>query len=856
MTRILLVLGLLLPAAGAASAAEAPGAGHVVLDTAGLWRCHFAWGPCASPDANAERRARQEKAREGLRDSMAWRQPPLEPPIGSLSVETPPAPDGWAAVEFDDGGWSRGRGPFPSPDAQFWPRTLRAITLRGRFWVADPERAGPLALSAEYGGGIVACVNGREVARAHLPTGPLGADTPADPYRAEAYASRPVPANDPANRFARRLEGATVPASALRAGVNVLAIQVRKASDPPDMTDRRGLSRNEVRLGLVALRATSAEPFAPPATGRRPWRVYNAHALEAIGAAWDLADPLEPLPSVRLVAPRGGAASGQVVVAGDVPLVGLRAKAGPLVQADGGAALPAAAVRIRFAAPQELRVRIGIAAGAESRFDALLDAATTEEKRLQPVWLTVEPPRDAAPGAYAGTLVIEADGAPPVTLPISLTVCPWAAPRPRDSALYLGIFQSPDSLALRYGVKPWSPEHVRLMDRSLELLGALGNDLVLVPLLVGVAANEETMVRRVKGREGAAAWDFAPLEAYLDLVAARLGTGTTLCLYAWDPRHSARPRYGRKETPTVPVTEIDPAGGEAHTLGAPKFGDPGSEAFWRPVFEGVRERAVSRGWAEGALLIALATDSRPTKAHAESLKRLAPYARWAVHTHQNPRTPLDFYGTAVEHSATALCDLPEAGGKQRGWDAPWQRTLFPRNLFNDPSLRRPWLSMRAPPGLYRTVPEMSLAAGYRGIARVGADFWDLVPGTDGRSRSLLELRPSGDSTLAVTVSAHHLLAPAPDGPVATARYEMLREGIQEAEARVFIGKALADKATRKRLGDALAARCRATLDARVGLYLTACEASWTGFEGWGEWDRRAATLYALAGAVAKALEAR
>jgi hypothetical protein len=50
--------------------------------------------------------------------------------------------------------------------------------------------------------------------------------------------------------------------------------------------------------------------------------------------------------------------------------------------------------------------------------------------------------------------------------------------------------------------------------------------------------------------------------------------------------------------------------------------------------------------------------------------------------------------------------------------------------------------------------------------------------------------------------------------VATERFEMLRLGVQEAEARIAIERALTDPASKAKLGEAPAARCQAVLDER------------------------------------------
>jgi hypothetical protein len=118
-----------------------------------------------------------------------------------------------------------------------------------------------------------------------------------------------------------------------------------------------------------------------------------------------------------------------------------------------------------------------------------------------------------------------------------------------------------------------------------------------------------------------------------------------------------------------------------------------------------------------------------------------------------------------------------------------------------------------------------------------------------------------------------LLAPAPDGPGATNRFEAFREGIQECEARIAIEQALTDPAKKELLGPELANRCEQVLDERLtvmwkslsnlqmngpgwcnalGWRWTPGVAGHTWFIGSG-WQERSARLYALAGEVTRKL---
>jgi hypothetical protein len=101
-----------------------------------------------------------------------------------------------------------------------------------------------------------------------------------------------------------------------------------------------------------------------------------------------------------------------------------------------------------------------------------------------------------------------------------------------------------------------------------------------------------------------------------------------------------------------------------------------------------------------------------------------------------------------------------------------------------------------------------------------------------------------------------------DGALTTVRYEMLREGVEECEARIFIEKALLDKASAARIGEALAKKVQAVLDERVEANLDSLGKGAKGQGGLqetsatfgdGPWQERSAKLYAAAAEVAGTL---
>ena len=214
-------------AASQSSAGEKAATGPTtLLDAGSFWRFHFTW-----------RAVRVRRKSGGLElVSVKWpsRGPAKLTPAGR-EAPSPPAPENWRQCDFDDSAWPRAQGPMFTRST----RRLALLCARGKFQVADPARAGALELSLAYRGGAVVYVNGREVARGHLPAGRIDPETPAEDYPPEAYLAPTgyllrhafgEPKKYP-DRYAlrKRSLAARVPASLLRKGTNVLAVELHRA---------------------------------------------------------------------------------------------------------------------------------------------------------------------------------------------------------------------------------------------------------------------------------------------------------------------------------------------------------------------------------------------------------------------------------------------------------------------------------------------------------------------------------------------------------------------------------------------------------------------------------------------------
>jgi hypothetical protein len=856
-------------AATAASAGAppppAPAAGTAVLEAKSYWRCHAVWKTeLVRPEDGGE--LRPAEVSKGK-------------PAPMTRTALPPAD--WTKPEFDDSGWARLRGPVPQGS-----RTVAALCLRGKFEVKDPAAAGDLALALAYRGGVIVYLNGKEAARGHLPKENSDLETPAEDYPKDAYVDPEGKLlrygfGDPEkykDRFAlreRRLADVKLSRDLLRKGTNVLALEFHRAptSEVFIKGDCKGggavfycpwsmLLFADLKLTAPAGAAAVVPNVSRPA-GLRVW----GRSVVSRADAGEYPDPNEPPGALALSGCRNGAFAAQFAVGSGAAIGGLKVEASGLkpVSSAGGEEIPGSAVQLRYLKPNN----DFILAGAYFRrigLDVLEEAPAASVPAagggaVQPVWLTVRVPKEAKPGDYAGKVTVSAAGGAPVELAVRLKVADWTLPEPQDFAANVGLMQCPDAVAGQYGVPLWSEEHWKLLDKTFALLGYVGNDEVYIPLICGTyLGNAESMVRWVKDGDKGYKQDYTVAEKYLDLVAKHLGKPPVVSLYVWDRQGGTwgptGVNFGEQKDPAR-VTLLDPASGKTERMDAPRWGTPEAVTFWKPVIDGMRERLKARG-LEGSMQIGVALDHRPPKTAVADLKAAAPGVKWSVHSHMaaggSMTTDIMGYGTHVWCSPRLVDPAAKPPYVIKN---PYIFTGFPRGgvggigpVYNDD------------PPHYRWLLEGLMACGHEGFGRVGADFWPTKKNAQGK-QGITYGGDAGDTSVTLSDSSPAVLAPGATGPVSTMRLEMLREGAQEAEAAMFIARALADPARKGRLGDELAGRAQALLEARVRTMLrtmgqaspcnAGCPADWGLFELI-PWQADSEKLFATAGEVAAKLK--
>ena len=725
-----------------------------------------------------------------------------------------------------------------------------------------------------------------------------------------------------------------IPAEHLRKGMNVIGIElvrapyhmvldahkVRQEYKSKDMT--HDMSWNTCELRRVRLSAAGADGLIPDAARPDGLQVWNSDPL-AVDFDMDFGNRAEPLRPIRLVGARNGSYSGKVVVGSSAPIKGLKAIAGDLV-GPGGGRIPAAQVRIRYAFPwancgttNEGNLETTPYTAPAKPLYALADVPLPEYPVYQkepaglpaklpsirsinkyrrelfhlaepgqpatvfgavvPVWVTVGVPKDARPGAYTGRVTIHTQDGQLADVPVELKVADWTLPDPGNYRTWVEMVQSPDTLAMEYGVEPWSDKHFDLIANSMGYLNEVGSRVLYVPLIAHTnLGNAQSMVRWVAKGDNRYDYDFSVMERYLDIAEAHMGTPRIVVFNVWDlylyqsgavayayvgsQTKAGTAKHGEKG----PLVTVVDAAGKVENVALPPYKDPSSRALWKPLFTALRERMKRRG-LEKTMMLGLITDAWVSKEQVEFMQAVGADFPWVSASHGRHDKPRAMYGIAdIGYQAHAFGAGFGYAKSLHGWKRPVINALYERWGGFPATITTRW----------RHFPEYSITGTQRGIGRVGADFWPAVKDTHGaRKGRVSQLYPESNwRQLSLITSA---LAPGPQGAVATAKFEAIREGVQECEARIVIEQALVDKVSLEKLGPELAERCKQVLDERhramwlsvstlqVGPLPYHAFAGWRGcyfagltghkwFLGSG-WQDRSEKLYALAGDVERKL---
>ena len=541
---------------------------------------------------------------------------------------------------------------------------------------------------------------------------------------------------------------------------------------------------------------------------------------------WTIKKEFNP---ITLVGARNGSFSGRVIIDSRSTLKGLQVSASALTGQ--GATIPASSMQLRYGVGWknwDFKCNGENNRGSPRSLDILLESppepVDIRGHSIVAVWATVNVPKNAKAGTYTGTLTVKADGLAAVNVPVNLDVEDWTLPESQDFRTWMDFMQSPDTLALEYNVPLWSEQHWKLIARSFQLLSSTGARVVYIPLLAhSNFGNEQSMVRWIKKGENQYEYDYTILDRYLDTAEKNLGTPKIVVFSVWDICLSPQAvnRGNVRNTATVKlereklqgrgprVTALDPATKVTTNLFLPRYDDPASKALWQPMFTEIRKRMEKRG-LEKTMMLGMTSDVMPDKADVTFWKDASGDLPWVHQSH------CAIPDSALIPGSKGMLQIAEVGyagfgrretynlnldnGRMYGWKLPTLLTSF----------MRMGVMLDFSPMEMREVLAFDITGGERGQARMGGDYWWAVRKSDGvHAGAVPSLYP--ENTWHDMDIDDYFLAPGPDGAVATARLEYLKEGLQVCEARIFLEDALLDDSKKAKVGADLAKRCQDAL---------------------------------------------
>ena len=193
-------------------------------------------------------------------------------------------------------------------------------------------------------------------------------------------------------------------------------------------------------------------------------------------------------------------------------------------------------------------------------------ALTVESGRNYPLWVTLEVGKSAASGALALELIDESNGKVMAEIPAQLDVQPFTLPDPSSpDYFHLNLWQQPYAVCRYYGVEPWSPEHLKLLEPYAALLARAGQKTITAIMFYepwGEQSNDKflPMVETTRKKDGSWEYDYTAFDRYVEFMDS-MGVGPIIECFSmipWDMNFRYRDEAANGEYAYLQTTSDTP----------------------------------------------------------------------------------------------------------------------------------------------------------------------------------------------------------------------------------------------------------------------------------------------------------
>lgn len=487
--------------------------------------------------------------------------------------------------------------------------------------------------------------------------------------------------------------------------------------------------------------------------------------------------PVDPNRQLELSAVAGGHVSAQLAVTGPHALKRMRATVSALVAP--GVGVLTGHVQTRY--PEYISNGDG-GVVADPLRDA--DWVNVPAGEVQPVWFTLEIPRNASAGTYQGHIVLDASQTRPIKYDLTVRVADVTLPDPMQRNFDLNMWFEPDAIADQLGVPLWSDQHFEALQPYLRDLAEHGQR------VINTAAIEDPWPRRLSDGTWRAQ-TYVPYHSLVDW--AYDGENWAFDFARWDrfveealaagvgPRISVFGLVGFKGNNHLVYTDTrtDVLVDERLDLG----GEQWTKA-WSAFLVALENHARDHGWLDQTHL---AFDERPATEMETAfalVKNVAPTLaaqKFAIAGDEGADAyaqDLSLNYSSVDSWSQDLIEQRRADGKLTTFYT-WNEPVTPNTLIE------------SPPFGARVLPWVGAQHNLDGYLRWSYNSWPKDPFTEPSFMSEMfssNYRP-GDE---------YIVYPGQTGPVSSIRWELFRDGQEDYALLDQLARAAgADNSTRQ-----------------------------------------------------------
>lgn len=421
---------------------------------------------------------------------------------------------------------------------------------------------------------------------------------------------------------------------------------------------------------------------------------------------------------------------------------------------NGSQAIPASSVRLRFPSYVIGDVRAldcGAHTTRQSAYiaDALPEASVNRITTSDPVkvWVTIDVPKEAATGLYEGNIVVKQHGEEKLSFELKILVTNNTLPDVKDWSFHLDIWQFPFQLLTlceNNGVRitPFSSEYESLMTSFYKMLADAGQTAVTTYIKDGAFREGQTMVDWRLNADNTWSFDYAKFDKFVEFMFS-LGINKQINCFSpvgWN----------------ASVGYYDAATSRYKTLNLQTGSDEYNE-IWTAFLTSFRTHLTSKGWFDKAVIYL-------DEARDDEVRKVVNLIRqngtdWKIGL-AGSRISADIENVLYDYSTVLTYERASTNTVSTFYTSCSQ--TIPNNYVSreTSSAEMVWMSWHA------------ASKGYKGYLRWAFDYWlnsDPFNIQDGGNTA-------GDFNMIYRTNNT-----TSSKAVASIRFELLREGIQDYE---------------------------------------------------------------------------